>query len=68
MKNSWISESHNRKTIMIRRNIDVSLGHVNGTIGTITLFIQNDNEIDKIKIMLLSEIEHILKRVSVKFG
>ncbi|EZA54484.1 ATP-dependent DNA helicase PIF1 [Ooceraea biroi] len=54
--------------IMIRRNIDVTLGLVNGTIGTITSFIRNNNNVvDKIKIMLTSGIEHVLERVSVKF-
>jgi len=53
---------------MIRRNIDVSLGLVNGTISTITSFIRNNNnEVDKIKIMLTSGIEYELERVSVKF-
>ncbi|KYN05749.1 ATP-dependent DNA helicase PIF1 [Cyphomyrmex costatus] len=52
--------------IMIRRNIDVTLGLVNGAIGTITSFIRNNNEIDKIKI-IVSGVEHVLERVSVKF-
>ncbi|XP_026829933.1 uncharacterized protein LOC113563072 [Ooceraea biroi] len=55
--------------VMIRRNIDVSLGLVNGTIGTITSIIRGaiNNEVEKIKIRMSSAIEHIIERVSVKF-
>ncbi|XP_025267781.1 ATP-dependent DNA helicase PIF1-like [Camponotus floridanus] len=55
--------------IMIRRNIDVSLGLVNGTIATITSIMRNalDNEVEKIKITVSSGIEHIIERISVKF-
>lgn len=55
--------------VMLRRNIDVSLGLVNGTIGTITSIIRSviDNKIEQIKIILSSGIEHTIERVSVKF-
>ncbi|XP_029661949.1 uncharacterized protein LOC115234770 [Formica exsecta] len=55
--------------IMVRRNIDVSLGLVNGTIGTITSIIRSaiDNEVEKIKIIVSSGIEHIIERLNVKF-
>jgi len=54
---------------MVRRNIDVSLGLVNGTIGTITSIMRSgiDNEVEKIKITMSSGIEHIIERISVKF-
>lgn len=56
--------------IMIRRNIDVTLGLVNGTIGTITSIMRSaiDNEVEKIKIAMSSGIEHIIERISVKFA
>lgn len=52
--------------VMLRRNIDVSLGLVNGTIGTITSIIRSviDNKIEQIKIILSSGIEHTIERVS----
>ncbi|XP_070165619.1 ATP-dependent DNA helicase PIF1-like [Polyergus mexicanus] len=55
--------------IMVRRNIDVSLGLVNGTIGTNTSIIRSaiDNEVEKIKIIVSSGIEHIIERLNVKF-
>jgi len=55
--------------IMVRRNIDVSLGLVNGTIGTITSIMRSaiDNEVEKIKITVSSGVEHIIERISVKF-
>ncbi|EZA51128.1 ATP-dependent DNA helicase PIF1, partial [Ooceraea biroi] len=57
--------------VMIRKNIDISLGLVNGTIGTIISLIiirsAIDNKVEKIKIRMSSGIEHIIERVSVKF-
>ncbi|XP_026830097.1 uncharacterized protein LOC113563118 [Ooceraea biroi] len=55
--------------VMLRRNIDVNLGLVNGTIGTIISIIRSaiDNKVEKIKIRMSSGIEHIIERLSVKF-
>ncbi|XP_026826365.1 uncharacterized protein LOC113562157 [Ooceraea biroi] len=55
--------------VMLRRNIDISLGLVNGTIGTIISIIHSaiDNKVEKIKIRMSSGIEHIIERLSVKF-
>ena len=55
---------------MIRRNIDVTLGLVNGTIGTIisvTRSIDKKDDIDKITIVLPGGKECAIERVSVKF-
>jgi len=54
--------------LMIRRNIDASLGLVNGTIAKVISVekdICNDN-IDKVKMRLPSGLEYLIKRVSVK--
>ena len=56
--------------IMIRRNIDVTLGLVNGTIGTIisvTRSIDKKGDIDKITIVVPGGKECAIERVSVKF-
>lgn len=54
---------------MIRRNIDVTLGLVNGTIGTISSIIRtgNNDDVEKIKIVLSSGVEHTIERLNVKF-
>ena len=55
--------------VMIRRNIDVTLGLVNGTIATVTSVSRaiDRNDVDSIKIVLSSGAEQIIERVSVKF-
>jgi len=55
--------------VMIRRNIDASLGLVNGTIATVILIVQNatTDYIEKIKLLLLSSLEYFIERVSIKF-
>ncbi|EFN76457.1 ATP-dependent DNA helicase PIF1, partial [Harpegnathos saltator] len=55
--------------VMIRRNIDASLGLVNGTITTVISIIEDTstNQIEKIKLLLPSGIEYEIERVSVKF-
>ena len=56
--------------IMLRRNIDVALGLVNGAIGTITHLqrcIDHASKIDSITIMFGNNQEHCLKRVTTKF-
>ncbi|KYQ46791.1 ATP-dependent DNA helicase PIF1, partial [Trachymyrmex zeteki] len=52
--------------VMIRRNIDASLGLVNGTIATV-ISVMQDKTIEKIKILLPSGLEYFIERVSVKF-
>ncbi|XP_034934690.1 ATP-dependent DNA helicase PIF1-like [Chelonus insularis] len=55
--------------IMIRRNIDVTLGLVNGTIGkimSISESTQND-QIDSITIQLANKKEYTIERISAKF-
>ena len=56
--------------VMLRRNIDVTLGLVNGAIGTITRVqrcIDHASKIDSITIMFDNNQEHCLKRVTTKF-
>lgn len=55
--------------VMIRRNIDVTLGLVNGTIATVISVSRtiDKNDVDSIKIVLSSGAEQIIERVSVKF-
>ncbi|EZA57992.1 ATP-dependent DNA helicase PIF1 [Ooceraea biroi] len=54
---------------MIRRNIDASLGLVNGTIATVISVIRDTSNdyVEKIKLLLPSGFEYLIKRVSVKF-
>ncbi|KAL6429500.1 hypothetical protein ACFW04_008284 [Cataglyphis niger] len=55
--------------VILRRNIDVSLGLVNGMIGTISSIMRNaiNNDVKKIKKTISSKIEHIIERLSIKF-
>jgi len=55
--------------VMIRRNIDASLGLVNGTIATVISIVQGAtiDYIEKIKLLLPSGLEYFIERVSVKF-
>ena len=56
--------------VMLRRNIDVSQGLVNGAIGTVQSIqrsIDQANRIESITIKFQSNKEHLLKRVSTKF-
>ncbi|KAL1448322.1 hypothetical protein WDU94_000591 [Cyamophila willieti] len=56
--------------IMLRRNIDVSLGLVNGSIGTVQKIIQdidNRSMVKKIKIKFNHGLEYDLERVTTKF-
>ncbi|XP_011883981.1 PREDICTED: ATP-dependent DNA helicase PIF1-like isoform X2 [Vollenhovia emeryi] len=55
--------------IMIRRNIDASLGLVNGTIAKVTSVVQDisSNYIEKIKVLVPSGSEYLIERVNVKF-
>ncbi|XP_054015920.1 ATP-dependent DNA helicase PIF1-like, partial [Hylaeus anthracinus] len=54
--------------IMIRRNIDVTLGLVNGTIAKLVSVTRGvDNDVEKLKIILPTRQEHIIEPVSVKF-
>ncbi|KYQ46785.1 hypothetical protein ALC60_14205 [Trachymyrmex zeteki] len=55
--------------VMIRRNIDASLGLVNGTIATVMSVVQDKttNCIEKIKVLLPSGLEYFIETVSVKF-
>ncbi|XP_048514971.1 uncharacterized protein LOC125501890 [Athalia rosae] len=54
--------------IMIRRNIDVTLGLVNGTIGTITAISRaaDTGDVETVQIVLATGVVHILERVDVK--
>lgn len=54
---------------MLRRNIDVTPGLVNGTIGTVVSASRelDKDDIDKVKIILSTGAEHEIERVSVKF-
>ncbi|XP_011858185.1 PREDICTED: uncharacterized protein LOC105555754, partial [Vollenhovia emeryi] len=58
-----------RVEIMIRRNIDASLGLVNGTIAKVISVVQDisSNHIEKIKLLLPSGSEYLIERVNVKF-
>ena len=56
--------------VMITKNIDVSLGLVNGTIATISSVsrnINNKNDIEKLSITLSSKEQYIIERANVKF-
>lgn len=55
--------------VMIRRNIDATLGLVNGTIakGVSVTEDTSINRIEKIKLLLPSGMEYTIERVSVKF-
>lgn len=55
--------------IMIRRNIDVPLGLVNGAIATIVSYAQDGdtNDVKTIQIVLSSKVEYTLERANVKF-
>ncbi|XP_066599997.1 uncharacterized protein [Prorops nasuta] len=56
--------------IMLRRNIDITLGLVNGTIATVksvTRSVDNKNDIEKVQILLSTGVEFTLERISVKF-
>jgi len=54
--------------VMIRRNIDASLSLVNGTIATVISIVKNaTNYVEKIKLLLLFDLEYFIERVSVKF-
>jgi len=55
--------------VMIRRNIDASLGLVNGTIAKVISIVQDVSTgyVEKIKILLPSGLEYLIERVSVKF-
>ena len=55
---------------MLRRNIDVTLGLVNGAIGKIRGIprcIDHANKVDALTIMFSNHQEHCLKRVTTKF-
>ncbi|XP_066590648.1 ATP-dependent DNA helicase PIF1-like [Prorops nasuta] len=56
--------------IMLRRNIDITLGLVNETIATVksvTRSVDNTDDIDKVQIILSTGVEYTIERVSVKF-
>ena len=56
--------------VMLRRNIDVTLGLVNGAIGTVQTIqcsIDEANKYDSVTILFQNNQEHCLKRVSTKF-
>ncbi|XP_067216762.1 ATP-dependent DNA helicase PIF1-like [Linepithema humile] len=55
---------------MIRRNIDASLGLVNGTIAKVISIVQDVSTgyVEKIKLLLPSGLEYLIERVSVKFA
>ncbi|XP_029172863.1 ATP-dependent DNA helicase PIF1-like [Nylanderia fulva] len=55
--------------VMIRHNIDASLGLVNGTIAKVILIVQDTSTdyVEKIKLLLPSGSEYEIERVSVKF-
>ena len=54
---------------MIRRNIDATLGLVNGTIAKVISVVQDmsTDYVEKIKLLLPSGLEYFIERVSVKF-
>ncbi|XP_026826302.1 ATP-dependent DNA helicase PIF6-like [Ooceraea biroi] len=54
---------------MIRRNIDATLGLVNGTIAKVISVVQDTStdDVEKIKLLLPSGLEYLIERVSVKF-
>jgi len=55
--------------VTIRRNIDASLGLVNGTIATVISVVQDTstNYVEKIKLLLSTGLEYFIERVNVKF-
>jgi len=55
--------------MMIRRNIDVTLGLVNDTIAKIISVVRDPstNYVEEIKLLLLSGLKYSIERVSVKF-
>ena len=55
--------------VMIRRNIDATLGLVNGTIAKVVSVVQDTSTgyVEKIKLLLPSGLEYLIERVSVKF-
>ncbi|XP_070528302.1 ATP-dependent DNA helicase pif1-like [Cardiocondyla obscurior] len=55
--------------VMIRRNIDATLGLVNGTIATVVSVVQDISTdcVEKIKLLLPSGLEYLIERVNVKF-
>ncbi|XP_026826367.1 ATP-dependent DNA helicase PIF1-like [Ooceraea biroi] len=55
--------------VMIRRNIDATLGLVNGTIAKVISVVQDTStdDVEKIKLLLPSGLEYLIERVSVKF-
>ena len=56
--------------VMLRRNIDITLGLVNGAIGTIQSIqhcIDQPSKVDTITIMFCNKQQHCLKRVTTKF-
>ncbi|XP_071653581.1 ATP-dependent DNA helicase PIF1-like, partial [Temnothorax longispinosus] len=55
--------------VMIRRNIDVTLGLANGTIATVISVVRDISTdcVEKIKLLLPSGLEYCIERVSVKF-
>ncbi|XP_066600982.1 ATP-dependent DNA helicase pif1-like [Prorops nasuta] len=55
--------------IMLRRNIDITLGLVNGTIATVksvTRSVDNKDDIEKVQIILSTGVDYTIERVSVK--
>ncbi|EZA48464.1 ATP-dependent DNA helicase PIF1 [Ooceraea biroi] len=55
--------------VMIRRNIDATLGLGNGTIAKVISVVQDTctDHVEKIKLLLPSGLEYLIERVSVKF-
>ncbi|XP_070518832.1 ATP-dependent DNA helicase PIF1-like [Cardiocondyla obscurior] len=55
--------------VMIRRNIDATLGLVNGTIATVVSVVRDISTdcVEKIKLLLPSGLEYLIERVNVKF-
>ena len=55
--------------VMTRRNIDATLGLVNGTIGKVISVVRDPStdRVEEIKLLLSSGSEHSIERVSVKF-
>ena len=56
--------------IMLRRNIDISVGLVNGAIGIVTSInyrIDEANIVDSIKVKFENDKEHVLEKVNSKF-
>uniref|UniRef100_A0ABD2WDR2 DNA helicase Pif1-like 2B domain-containing protein n=1 Tax=Trichogramma kaykai TaxID=54128 RepID=A0ABD2WDR2_9HYME len=53
---------------MLRRNIDISIGLVNGAIGIITTIVKDaKHRVEQIKIRLISGEEHSISRMDYKF-